>query len=243
MGFLHLLYAALFFIIWSFLGQTFSFSANSLPTFGAKMVLEIFQIEVSLRAIVRADRSTFAFFRLITIPLLLATDIFLGYALSQAQVLGTIIVFVSLFVLISQKEVNKKGVFLIILSSINAVVTISLFKYNITHFNSLIAEQLITILLLIAYLVFKIKSQNHRNLLSTIASPRFQLQAILNGLASPIGSYAYTFSPASIITTFQRAADVFWSIISGNIYFKEHGIVKKLTFLALTIIGLYLIIR
>src|SRR3989344_8721126 len=92
-GFLSVLGGALFLLIVGFVHNDFMFSLASLPTFLPRLVLEVLQAHVTIEAIVRADRSDFGHIRTLTIPLLLAVDLMLGYGVSTSQMLGMGIIF------------------------------------------------------------------------------------------------------------------------------------------------------
>jgi hypothetical protein len=233
LGFLQSFYQVIFFFVFSLFGQKFVFNFQSLPTFSLRIIFEILQLELSLRAIVKADRSTYSFFKAITIPLLLMVDLFLGYKISLNQIFGIVVIVISLFLLQRQNTTNKKGLIFVIAAALNAVITISLFKYDTTRFNSIAAEQSIILIILMGYLGWKIKTKDHRSLFKTMFDRPFQLQSIINGLGSSVLSFAYMFGTASVITTFQRTADVFCSILSGKMFFKEKGFINKLFLLIL----------
>jgi len=59
---------------------SFGFSMASLPTFGARLLLEIILSTTTITAIAKSDRTTFTFLRTTTVPLLLLVDLALGYA-------------------------------------------------------------------------------------------------------------------------------------------------------------------
>src|SRR3990167_11271533 len=54
-----------------FFGADWHFSKASLPYFIPRMILEIIVATVSVKALITAERSSFAFIKLVTIPLLL----------------------------------------------------------------------------------------------------------------------------------------------------------------------------
>ena len=100
MGFLNMFWGTLiFFGIAFFIRKTFSFSLESLPTFGIRAILEILQAHISVLAITIADRSTFSFVRTGTIPLLLAVDIMLGYTITTGNIIGIIIIALGFLIL------------------------------------------------------------------------------------------------------------------------------------------------
>src|SRR3989338_4789063 len=76
MGFLHLFWVTIFFAVLVLVNHNnFRFSMASLPFFLIRLVLEVIQFYITLTAVVVADRSTFGFIRVLTIPLLLLTDL------------------------------------------------------------------------------------------------------------------------------------------------------------------------
>ena len=87
-------------------------------------------------------------------PLLVIADLVLGYELQAYQIIGVGIIIFALAVLFLNHGINKKGIFYSALSAILAVATLSLFKYDITKYNSVEAEQGIISVILLIYLFF-----------------------------------------------------------------------------------------
>jgi len=242
-GFLSMLGSMLFFLfIAFFIRGAFLFSLESLPTFTIRAILEIAQAHVSILAITVADRSTFGFLRIITIPLLLSVDIVLGYSIGLSQIAGiAIIVFVLIFLLLNH-GIRKKGMWLVLFTAVNAVVTISLFKYNITHFNSVEAEQaLISGIVLIYFLIMALFVAKE-NPFRFLRQPVFLLQSVTEGISHVVLSFAYIFAAASVITTAKRALSILWAILSGNLYFREKHIGIKIIALIVIVIGFIFLI-
>lgn len=243
MGFLNLFWATLFFFVYAFfIHGAFLFSLASLPTFSIRVVLEILQAHFSMRAIVVADRSTFGFLRILTLPLLLAVDIFLGYTIGIYQILGISIIVVSLVVLFINHGIQTKGAGFVLFTAVNAVATISLFKYNITHFNSVEAESGIVTLILLGYFFIMAKYVAKEKPLHIMRQPIFFLQSFVMGLGSVFISFAYLFAPASVITTAKRSFTILTSIISGNIYFHEKKLIIKIISFVLIVAGILLLV-
>ncbi len=214
----------------------FRFSTASLPYFTPRLVLEIFLEYIGIKAVVMADRSTFAFLRLITIPLILMLDIILGYNISPLEIIGILLIFIILIYMLSGQTLNRKGSGLIILFSVLAPITLALYKYDITHFNSVAGEN--TPIFLVELVFFTILAYRHKRekTWSFLLKPFAEGQSILAGLGTTLDLYAYAYAPASIALTFKRATSVLWSIIFGNIYFHEKKLKQKLVgFVAVTI--------
>lgn len=233
MAFLNLFWQFFIYLGFAFFirGQ-FLFSFESLPTFGVRAMLEILQAHMSTLALVTADRSTFGFIRTGTIPLLLLADILLGYTLQANQVVGIAIIFFVLFIVLMNHGIKKAGSMLVGISAVNAVFTISLFKYNITRYNSVEAEQVVMTAILLSYFALMARFRAKENPLVLFSKPILFLQSAANGIASILGGFAYAFAPASVILTLERSTSVIWATLAGNIYFHERKFLFKI-FMAL----------
>ncbi|MEK7503338.1 MAG: hypothetical protein AAB556_02760 [Patescibacteria group bacterium] len=242
MGFLNYIWAFLFFLVLMFVRNSFVFSLASLPTFATRVFLEILQTHSSLMGVVRADRTTFSFVNVITIPFLLLVDTVLGYKIGSGQIFGIGLIFIALFILFLKHDLKKDGLGFVLFSSINAVATISLFKYNITHFNSVEAEQTLVIAILLFYLFFCAKFLARENPIKFFAKPIFLLQSATSGIGNVIASFAYVFAPASVILSAKRSFSIIWSWFSGSIYFHEKHVAIKLGAVAFLILGVILLV-
>ena len=239
-GFLTLLFGEVFFLVSGFVRHDFVFMLASLPTFGPRIALEILQAHIGIVALTRCDRSDFGFVRTLTVPLLLMVDYALGYRISIFQMLGIVIIVATIMVLFSLRKHRTKGLILLLASACNAVLTISLFKYNVTHFNSVEAEEGIVIAVLMLYFFILAWVNARENPLSFLRKPIFVLQSVTSGLMS-ISSFAFLFAPAAVITTALRASAILFAMISGKVYFHEKDIyLKSILFCALCV-GLVLL--
>jgi len=226
-GFLNLLFSTLFLVYIGAWRHDLLFSLSSLPTFIPRLFLEIAQAHVSILAVTKADRSDFGPIRVLTVPLLLLVDIALGYAITTNQMIGIGIIVLTIFILLFHERFHTKGFLLILFTAVNAVATISLYKYDISHFNSVESEQVIIQLVLLLYFFILAVTRGYENPLTFLRRPAFLVQAIASSFAPTIGSFAYLFAPASVITAALRAFIVLFSILSGNFYFKENGFFFK----------------
>ena len=242
MGFLNYVWALLFFVVLIFLRDSFVFSFASLPTFTVRALLEILQTHSSLVGVVRADRTTFSFVNIITIPFLLLVDIVLGYKVGGLQLFGIGSIFIALLVLFLRHDLKKDGLGFVLFSSINAVATISLFKYNITHFNSVEAEQTIIIAILLFYLFFCAKFFAKENPIKFFKKPMFFLQSASSGVGTVAASFAFLFAPASVITAAKRSFTIIWSWLSGSVYFHEGHVAIKFFAMSFLILGVILLV-
>ncbi|HEY4500699.1 MAG TPA: hypothetical protein VJI70_00295 [Candidatus Paceibacterota bacterium] len=219
----------------------FVFNMASLPTFLPRVALEILQAYATVYAIMRADRSTFGFLHTITIPLLLVADILLAYSVSLPQIVGMSLIITSLILLFINHGIRRAGAWLVVFTAINAVATISLFKYDITHFNSVEAEQAIVCLVLVIFFFFMALAKEKKNPLRFLAHPVFFTQSFLIGVGGVAGSFAYLFSTASVITAAKRAFTILFAMFSDRIYFHEKKPwVKTMSFILIAL-GLVLL--
>jgi len=230
MGFLNLFWATIFFFAYAFfIRGEFIFLLASLPTFGVRIVLELLQAHFTMKAIVVSDRSTFGFLRIWTLPLLLGVDILLGYTIGLYQMLGISAIVIAFIFLFINHGIKAKGAGLVMFTAINAVATISLFKYNITNFNSVEAEQGVMTLILLVYFFFMARFvAKERPFMDHMRKPIFFAQSLLMGVAGVLMSFAFAFAPASVITSVKRAFSILASTISGNLYFKEKKLLIKI---------------
>jgi drug/metabolite transporter (DMT)-like permease len=242
MGFLNTFWSLIIFAGIIIIKQEFIFSLSSLPTFLCRVILELLLCQAAIHAVCQADRSTFGFIRVLTIPLLLITDILLGYNISNPQIIGIALVILTLIFTFFNHGIKKQGALLTLAVSILAVGTISLYKYNITHYNSVEAEQFLMILILLIYYFIFAKKIGRENPFKLIFKPLFFTQSASSSIGTILISFAYRFAPASIILATIRSTAVFWTIVSGRFYFQEKHIVVKLVTLVLLSAGIILII-
>ncbi len=219
--------------------QSFVFSAASLPTFGLRAFLEILQAYATMRALSLADRSTNGFLRVLTLPLLLLADAVLGYPLGVSHVIGVSLIVFALVFLFINHGLKKSGSGFVLFSAVNAVATISLYKYNITHYNSVAGEQIAILSILAAYFLFMSVFVGKENPILLVRKKKLLLQPILHGLGGAILSFAYDLAPASIITSAKRSVEVMWSVLSGNVIFKEKRFMLKIAAFALVATGIF----
>ncbi len=221
----------------------FVFVAASLPFVAIRLILEITQAHLAILALVKSDRSTFSFLRSTAIPLVLIIDLTLGYSISNRQIMGIILILLALIIAFIKQEFSRTGAGLIIISAINAACTISLYKYNITHFNSVIAEQTIAYGGLTIYFFIGTFLKKQQNFSYNLFKPLFLIQSSTQVGAAILTSFAYKFAPAAIILSAIRASALVLAVISGKLYFGEEHILKKLILGVCLILGLLLLIR
>lgn len=241
MGFFSMFWGFLFFVAITAVRNSFVFKTASLVFLIPRVILDILQNHAIVLGSIKADRTTYGFVRILTIPLLLGADVMIGYPIKSIQILGILIILVSLSLLLVKHDMDTKGVKILLFTSINAAVTLSLYKYNITHFNSVEAENIIDMFVVMAYFFIMALKFAHENPLRLIARPVFFSQSFVEGFAQVFMSFAYAFAPASVIATAIRAFGVMWATISGSVYFHERHIFIKIVVLLFLIGGLVLL--
>lgn len=230
-----------FFILVVFVRQELLFSVASIPTFTLRLILEIFLIHFGLKGVELASRSTFGFLSTLTIPLLLIVDFFVGYSLSFQNIIGVVVILFALAFLTFNHGIGRKGIWYVILTSVLAVGTVSLFKYNITHFNSVEGEQMIFTGLLAIYFLVTAKFIAGENPIKFLKKKIILSQSISSGVGTVLESFAYLFATPSIVISIKRSARILWTVIFGNMYFREKHIAIKLVGFILFVIALFLL--
>lgn len=242
LGFLNSFWVSIFFLITIIFGADFKFNLASLPTFLPRLFLEIILAHIMVLGIIKAERSSFAYLRLITIPLVLIIEIALGNAISSYQILGVILMFAGLFLLLFRNTKSRAGFWPVATGAVIAAITLSLFKYDITYFNSLAAEQFVITSAIVIYFFIASKLKSKPINFGLLIKPKTGVQAISSGLETMLVSFAFYFAPTSIITVLKRTIAMFWSIIFGRRYFKEKGLFVKILSGALIAVGLLCIL-
>lgn len=238
-AFLSTFWSAIFLILSCLIFNTsFHFSVHSLPFFIPRVILEVIIAYLGAKAISVAELSTFAFLRLITVPLLLFIDISLGHKISVSQILGVMIIFGALVYLLGRQTLNPKGARLVILIGALASITLSLYKYDITHYNSVAAEQLLVYLAIMIYCTAAAWHRGRERTWAYLFKERTEFQSLFNGLAGVLSAYAYLYVPASIAVTYSRATEVLFAMIFGNLVFHEKKFNRKLAGLSIVILAL-----
>lgn len=244
-GFLAHFMSALFFGVYAYVeGNSFVYNLHAWPIFLLRLVTEVIQCEIVYRAIVVSDRTSFGFARILTIPLLLLVDIALGYSLLPMQFLGIGVICIALLAYFGAEHGKGNGVRLALLSALLSVVNISLYKYDITHYNKAMVVQFFMALTLMLFYGFRVAySKADRALLYGIKEhPYLGVMLVSQSVATLLISLAYGLAPASLVLAFSRASAVIWSLISGVFYFHEQRVLKKVFVTAVLTLGLLFLV-
>jgi len=241
-GFINAFWVLFIFTLMVAIRGNFVFDFASIPLLILAAILEIAQIYSSLHAIVEADRSTMGFLMIGTVPLLLIVDMILGYPINTFIIIGISIIVLGVLILFLNHGINKEGLGYVLFATINAVATISIFKYSITHYNSVEAHQIIILVPLLIFLYFMSLWKHRENPLRYLIKKEFLIHPFSNGIGTVLLSLAFVYAPASVITSSKRASSIFWAIVTGKRYFHEkHILIKTLSFV-LVMFGLVLLV-
>ncbi|MCR4278629.1 MAG: hypothetical protein NUV81_01855 [bacterium] len=212
-----------------------------LSTFSIRIVLEMFQMYFAIRAITEAERTTNGFLSTGTIPLLLLVDILLGYSISGFQVIGMLCISLGVLFLFINHGIHKKGIGWVIAGTLNGVITISLYKYNISHGNSWQIEQFFVHVALVAFCLFMLYRLGMRKPFRLFLKPYAIIQSATIGIASVLISFAYLLAPASVIVAAKRSSTVIFSVVSGSAVFHEKKVGVKIIATFAFIVGIILL--
>ncbi|OGG71128.1 hypothetical protein A3F27_02180 [Candidatus Kaiserbacteria bacterium RIFCSPHIGHO2_12_FULL_53_13] len=241
-GFLTQFLSALFITAIGFLFADLNFSLDSLETFIPRVIIAILELQLAVSVIARVDRGSFGFIRLATIPLLLVADLVLGYPLASTQILGIILIIIPIGILFYFDLSKSRGMLLVLLVAILAAIDTGLYKYDISHFNSVESEQAIISLIISLYFFLTATLIRGENPLAFLRQKIYMAQASSSGIAYVVGSFAYLYASASVITAARRGFSVLFSILTGTFYFKERGFFVRTLLFIIILIGLMLLI-
>jgi len=238
----HLGFLGILFVQVLLFPDTFVFSMASVPTVIVRTLLEIIQAWLIIEALSKASRSTFGFLRVLTIPLLLVADIFLlSTNISMQQYLGIAVIILTSLWMFRHNGKDRKGMWVVLAGSLNAVITLSLYKYHIQYFNSVAGEQLVvgagTMIGLFLIERFRYK----RNPFSSLKEKIVLKEMAFLGTAAVMISYAYSFLAISVVTALNRALAIVWSVMFGHKYFHEDHFKEKIFGVLGFVIGIVLL--
>jgi hypothetical protein len=240
LAFLSMFWTVIFLIISVFLGAKLKLNPSSFPTLSLRILVECLLDYAAALAVVRADRSTLGFLRLMTIPIVLIADIGLGYHLSVFQLVGVLIMFAGLAVAF-HKAPTPRGLWNGISVSILGATSITLYKWDVTHYNSVAAEQIL-VYSCVLVVFFIISCARSGSPLKLLMRRQTGTQSVTFGLGLAVESFAINFAPASVIVALKRTLAVMWTIIFGRHYFRETRTRQKVFAGAVLVVGLVMIV-
>lgn len=222
-----------------------TFAMVSIPLLVLRGFLEILQSYFTLIAIKHCDRSTFSIIRILTIPLLVFADILLWYNFSMYSLLWIWIIVLSfIWFNTNTKSINWNWWYYVLFTAVNAVFTISLFKYSITHYwNSIEIDQFLMILSTFTFFViYNYRREKKLGFYLLKKEKMFRIQWMFIVIASLVLSYSYIYLNASEATTVKRAWEMFWAVIAGCLFFQENHFWKKIWFAVCIMIWLWVMV-
>lgn len=241
LGFITYTSTLIFFIVGVLLGTDFYFNPTSIRTLVPRIMLEIIIAHLSMKAVLKASRTTSAFLSNITIPLLLLSDFLLAYSISNIRLGGICLIILSILVLMKFDRKSHKGASLVLVVGVISAITTTLYKYDITHFNSVAAEQIISLSCVSLYFLYMVKIKTSFKHWRYALSSAGLVQSVSMGFSSLISSYAYSLAPASVVVSMLNGSTIIWGMIFGRTYFHEHGMKVKLFAACFVICGLLLL--
>lgn len=217
------------------------FDLGTLPTFLTRLSLEIPLTIFSGYALMKAERSTFAMLRSLTIPLLLIVDLMMHYPLSVTQISGALVITLALASTVSAKF-SKAGMWWCIATAIGAVGTISLYKIDIDatrlHHNSVIAEQIVMLLAIFIALILA-KLVLHKPLPTRVIfhERRTQLSLLASAFGGIIEAFSYKYVVGTaLVLAAKRGIGIVLSLVTGRAVFHEDNL-KARSMVAVAIIA------
>jgi hypothetical protein len=205
----------------------FQFQAASLPTMAVRVVLDIIQLVVALRALAITDRSTFAFYALLTVPLLVVADFALGFGITALQAVGVLGITVLLFATLHEKTFRTKGAPLLIAMAVLNAATVSLFKFNVAHFNNVAAEQSLVTGVTLVFFWVMCRRSGYAQPWRIVLGPREGAQSAVKGASQVLKSLAFSLAPGSVVTVIGQSFGIIFSLVFGKAVFRERHVRRK----------------
>jgi hypothetical protein len=242
-GFQNSLVSFAFFVFFVLVGNgELRLHPDSFPTLALLAVLAVLQAYLTLMGTAIASRGTFNFIRTGTMPLLLVADLLVGYSLTATQISGIVVVMCALLFLFMNHGIERKGAWMVALSAVNAAITLSLYKWHVTVWNSVAAEQLVVHCAYLLFFLFGSIVIAKENPLKLLTKRLPFMQSAVYAVDSFISSFAYVFAPASVILAATRSSAVLWGILFGNRVFHEKALVLKIATCVVITIGIVLML-
>lgn len=218
------------------------FDWASLPTVSVRIVFEILLAWVVVEAVNRADLSTFGFLRTLTLPFLLVVDVALAYRIDTLQIVGMMLIVLALFLLFMNHGFSRKGAWMTVGTACLAVVTVSLYKYNVTHFNSPEVEQLIAHTALLIFFGLMSMGVERSHPFALFRRPVCLAQAGLSAVGFLLTSFSFLYAAPSVLMTANRASGLFAAIFLGRAVFHEKKLLLKVSAAGLISVGFLLLL-
>ena len=217
--------------------RTFSWTLLSFFLLVFQVLAGVLFTEISNKAIHHADRSTFSVMSTIAIPLLLVSDIFLGYDVSFRQIIGVGILVIMLSYTLFKGDFSMKGIKYVIISNLISIGTVMAFKYSTVHFAS---TELMNFYnagcMSVLFFIIISRTKGLRGV-KNVFKWKYLWFASLYGLGSVLCAAAYKYMIASMVIAFKRFLSMIFGVITGKLFFHETNTSKKLSVASLVGIG------
>jgi len=213
----------------------------SYPTLALLCVMAATQAYAAMMGTALSSRSTFNFVRTGTMPLLLGIDLALGVAVTARQSYGILLIVVALGVLFMNHGIDRKGLGWVVISTVNSAASIAIYKWHITTYNSVAAEQIVLhAAIALSFLAMALRHGGLRPF-AVLRNGSTWAQTFTYGFGVFLEGFAYQYGPASVILAAKRSFAVLWAIVTGNRVFNEGKLGLKLAASGVVICGIVLL--
>jgi hypothetical protein len=220
--------------------RAFTRTLTSFLLFIFQVLAGVFFQEFTNKAIHHADRSTFSVMSTMSIPLLLISDIVLGYEVSRWQIIGVVVLVLTLGITIFRGDFSLKGIKYIVISNLISMGTIIAFKYSTTHYTSTEMMNLLNsgfMTFLFSIIVSRTKGWKG---IKECLKPKYIGFASLYGIGGVLCAAAYKYMIASMVITLKRFFAMMFGVITGKLYFHEDHILRKLSVASVIGVGVFI---
>lgn len=202
---------------------------ESLWLLSLRIILECIQAYITILAIRDTERSTYGFIRILTLPVLLVFDIFIGYSITMIQSICIIFMtWLLTYTLAFDQWKTYRWWWYALFSAINAACTLSLYKYSLSHYgNTVIGDQLIITTIVCLFFSIWIYIVRPNKIRWLFYDTYFLWQGIAMAIGSVLMSFGYQYLLAVEVTMLTRVWWVFWSLVFGVIIFHEKHVYRK----------------
>lgn len=199
----------------------YHFNFAAIPTFTSRLIFEMILGYVMLKSLTLFDRSFFSLSRMMTVPLVLLLDMSFGTQVPFFQILIIALMFLTFLLLCLHEKVSFKRLRLALPLAVIPAITILLFKYDISHYNSAYSEQLTILVFMMLWSFCMDIVLTKENPFRLLSHPIILAQATCSGVASLAGAYAYNYGSASVVTALRRSFSLLASFLSDIFFFKR----------------------
>ncbi len=210
----------------------------SIALFIFQIVAGFFYYPIANRAIHYAEISVFYLLGCMNLPILLVSDLVLGYSITPLEIVGIGIIFISLWYGLYKRDLSFKGIRDIVLSNIILMGMMIAFKYVTHHYTTPeTANFIIHAPLVLLFIPIVLKTAGIKWLKKTFKT-KYRGLSWLYGMGNVCIAEAYKSITPAIVMLFKQAFMMIFSLITGRLIFHERKTVKKIWVAAGIIIGI-----